>query len=69
VRDDAFTLITFIYQNCEDDANTFCSHFKNLRPVQLKELKEQLQVTKKNEDCDFLVKLFEKVAAVEKDVS
>jgi hypothetical protein len=33
VRDFAIQLVCYVYQNCEDDLNTFCSNIKGLRPV------------------------------------
>lgn len=33
IRDQANQLITFIYQNCEDDIETFCHNLSGLRPV------------------------------------
>ena len=33
IRDSATQLIIFIYENCEDDVETFCANLKDLRPV------------------------------------
>lgn len=33
IRDSAVKLILFVYENCEDDLNTFVSHLTSLRPV------------------------------------
>jgi hypothetical protein len=61
VREYAIQLVTFVYVNCEDDINTFCSNLKNLRPVQLKELKDSLANNKKENGNEYQVKLFDKV--------
>jgi len=66
VRDSALQLICYVYQNCEDDISTFCSNIKGLRPVQLKELKEQLEAIDKNQESEYLVKLFDKVVVANK---
>ena len=40
IRDLAIQLISIVFENCEDDLETFCANCKGLRPVQLKDLKE-----------------------------
>lgn len=62
IRDSAFNIMVYVYKHCEDDLNTLISNLKNLRPVQLKEIKEQLSAVDKNYSSEYLVKLFEKVA-------
>lgn len=57
LRDLAHTLMAHIYENCEDDLSTFCSHIKSLRPIQLKELKDSLSEYQKRRN-DFQVRLF-----------
>ena len=42
LRDLAHSLMAHIYENCEDDLTTFCTHIKSLRPIQHKELKDYL---------------------------
>lgn len=59
IRDLAIQLISIVYENCEDDLDTFCSNCKGLRPVQLKDLKEQLATLEKNSNAEYLVKLFD----------
>ena len=66
IRDLAIQLISIVYENCEDDLETFCANCKGLRPVQHKDLKEQLSTLQKNQRAEYLVKLFDqKVAASE----
>lgn len=57
----AFQLMVFVYQNCEDDVNTFTANCKNVRPVQMKEMRDQLSTVEKNTKGDYLIKLFDKV--------
>lgn len=33
IRDSAFSLMIYVFQNCEDDIKTFTNNIKNLRPV------------------------------------
>lgn len=62
IREDALHIMFYVYENCEDDLNTFVSNLKNLRPVQIKELKDQLQSIEKNQESEYLIKLFDKAS-------
>lgn len=61
IRDTATELLAFIFENCEDDVETFCHNVQGLRPVQLQEFKDKLSSHQKNMTEEYLVKLFEKV--------
>ncbi len=65
IRDQAIQIVGFVYENCEDDIDTFCSNLKGLRPVQLKEMRDHLGNLKKNEQQQYLVKIFDKITLLD----
>jgi creatinine amidohydrolase/Fe(II)-dependent formamide hydrolase-like protein len=48
LRDMSVVLLHNVYMNCGDDVHTVVGHCKNMRPIQSKEIKEQLSKLNKN---------------------
>lgn len=52
-------ILQHVYVRCGDDMNTYLAHCKNLRPVQVKEIKEGFMKLEKSSKPAHQVKLFE----------
>ena len=52
-------ILQHVYVRCADDAATFVANCKNLRPVQIKEIKESLAKLDKSQKPVHQVKLFD----------
>lgn len=59
LRDLAMQILQHVYVRCTDDAATFVANCKNLRPVQIKEIKESLTKLDKSQKLGHQIKLFE----------
>jgi len=51
--------MSVVFENCEDSVDTFCNNLTALRPLQLKEVKETLEMLHKDYSNTNLIKIFD----------
>jgi hypothetical protein len=59
IREAALELMSVVFENCEDSVDTFCNNLTALRPLQLKEVKETLEMLHKDYSNPNLIKIFD----------